>query len=257
MALLAEEEKAFFRNNGYLVKKGVLPKDLMARAVDGLWHGIDADRNDPKSWIDAEPKKPESSDPSLHREIVYGHGLFDMAEEMTGKGRLTEWAEPGPLLRYPTGNGQWPSPAGGHVDGYGQKDLTVAGFTIAITVYLNHIHPRSGGFCVWPGTHKKMADYFKSHSLLSVNRQFLDPKEPPNQVHMSTVIDLPEPVEITGPPGMVIFWHGLMVHSASKNCGEDIRMGLFTRLKWKNWNELQFETPENMWAYWKGMSDVC
>jgi len=70
---------------------------------------------------------------------------------------------------------------------------------------------------------------------------------------MSTVIDLPEPVEITGSPGMVIFWHGLMVHSASKNCGEDIRMGLFTRFKWKNWSALQFETPDDMWEYWEGI----
>ena len=85
------------------------------------------------------PKKPESSDPTLHRSIVYDYGVFDMAEEMAGKGRLTEWAEPTPLFRYPTGMDKWPTPSGGHVDGYGQKDLTVAGFTIAATVYLNDI----------------------------------------------------------------------------------------------------------------------
>ncbi|MDE2955165.1 MAG: phytanoyl-CoA dioxygenase family protein, partial [Gemmatimonadota bacterium] len=121
-------------------------------------------------------------------------------------------------------------------------------------VYLCDIKPRSGGFCVWPGTHAKMADYFRSHSLLSVNRQFLDPNAPPSQIHMGTIIDLPDPMEITGPAGTVIFWHGLMVHSASKNCSRNIRMGLFTRFKWKNWNDLQFETPDDMWEYWEGLN---
>ena len=254
MGLLTHEEKQFFKDNGYLVKRDVLPEDLMERAVDGLWHGVWADRSDPQTWVNAEPKKPESKTPTLHRSIVYDYGVFDMAEEMAGKGRLTEWAEPTPLFRYPTGADQWSKPSGGHVDGYGQKDLTVAGFTIAATVYLCDIKPRSGGFCVWPGTHVKMADYFRSHSLLSVNRQFLDPSEPATQIHMGTIIDLPDPMEITGPAGTVIFWHGLMVHSASKNCSRNIRMGLFTRFKWKNWNELQFETPDDMWEYWEGLN---
>jgi len=201
MALLRDDEKRFFRDNGYLIKNDVVPEDVLARAVDGLWHGVEADRQDPGTWVNADPKKPESSDPALHRLIVYDYGLFDMAEEMAGRGRLAEWAEPGPLFRYPTGGDDWPTPAGGHVDGYGQNDLTVAGFTVAVTVYLNHIKPRSGGFCVWPGAHEKIADYFKTHSLLSVNKQFLNPSDPPQQVHMGTIIDLPDPLEITGPPG--------------------------------------------------------
>ena len=145
MGLLTRDEKQFFKDNGYLIKRDVLPQALMERAVDGLWHGVWADRSDPQTWVNAEPKKPESKTPALHRSIVYDYGVFDMVEEMTGKGRLTEWAEPAPLFRYPTGKDQWSEPSGGHVDGYGQTDLTVAGFTIAATVYLCDIKPRSGG----------------------------------------------------------------------------------------------------------------
>ena len=40
MGLLTHDEKLFFKDNGYLVKRDVLPEDLMERAVDGLWHGV-------------------------------------------------------------------------------------------------------------------------------------------------------------------------------------------------------------------------
>ena len=62
MGLLTHDEKQFFKDNGYLVKRDVLPRALLERAVDGLWHGVWADRRDPKTWVNAEPKKPESSD---------------------------------------------------------------------------------------------------------------------------------------------------------------------------------------------------
>ena len=250
---LSTSEADFFCENGYFIRHDAVPSTLINRAVDGLWSGIHADRNDPTTWIDAEPKQPQSSDPQSLDDIVYTTGLFDTIEAMAGKNRLNPTAPPTPLLRYPSGSSDWPSPSGGHVDGYGQQDGTVSGFTVAVAVYLNDIQPQSGGFCVWPGTHTRIGDYLRSHSLLSVNKRYQETngKESGGQVRMSTIIDMPPPLDITAPAGTAIFWHGRIVHSASKNRGRDIRMGLFTRYRWTDWPLLQFETPDDPWEHWK------
>ena len=40
MGLLTREKKQFFKDNGYLFVRDVVPDDLLERAVDGLWHGV-------------------------------------------------------------------------------------------------------------------------------------------------------------------------------------------------------------------------
>ena len=40
----------FFRTNGYLIRPNAVPKAVLIRAVDNLWSGVDADREDRAGW---------------------------------------------------------------------------------------------------------------------------------------------------------------------------------------------------------------
>ena len=51
MPHLTAEDKMFFKDNGYLIKRGLLSRDQLERAQDALWGGIEADRDDPKTWV--------------------------------------------------------------------------------------------------------------------------------------------------------------------------------------------------------------
>ncbi len=50
-----------------------------------------------------------------------------------------------------------------------------------------------------------------------------------------------------------MIWHSHLVHSASMNCSDEIRMAIITRFRWTNWDDLKFEDPDDMWEYWEGM----
>ena len=102
---------------------------------------------------------------------------------------------------------------------------------------------------MWPGSHTKIADHFLAHSLLSFNQHYLKKKLAP----FAELLNLGDPVELTGPAGTACLWHGHMVHSGSKNCSEDIRMALISRIRWKNWDDIFFETPDDLWEYWDGI----
>ena len=51
MALLTNEEKDTFQQNGYLLKHGMVSEGLIARAVEAIWNRIDADKEDASTWV--------------------------------------------------------------------------------------------------------------------------------------------------------------------------------------------------------------
>lgn len=248
MPHLTQEDKAFFKKNGYLVKNNLLSEKQLADALDVVWAHMNCDRNDPKSWINSGPGFPPiGKDPAI-RATLYDTPVFAMAEELVGKDKLNDGSNPGPHFRFPTGEAEWELPKHGHLDGYytptnGVPEGTVGRFQVGVTFYLNNVVHKGGGFTVWPGTHTQAAEYFKTHSLLSFKGG-----------NANETFDMPEAVEITGAPGTACFWHGQLMHTGAKNSAEEIRMALITRLTRKDLNDLLFEFPDDIWAYYDGIN---
>ena len=246
MPYLSAEDKQSFKENGYLIRHDLLNHEHIQAASDAIWAGLDADRTDPATWIGAGPRVPVPGSHAAIRGTVMDSPVFAAAEELVGKDRLNPGG-PGPHLVFPTGEHDWAPASGGHLDGYytptnGVPEGTVGLFHVGVTIYVEDIEPRGGGFTVWPGSHRQAANYFRDHSFLSINGG-----------SSRDVFDLPEQVEVTGPAGTVCFWHGQTVHSGSKNCARNIRMALIARLARKDLNDIRFETPDDMWTYWEGI----
>lgn len=246
MAYLTTEDKAFFKDHGYLIRHDLLSQQQIDEARDALWEGLEAERDDPDTWVGAGPRVPvPSSHPALRATVMESH-VFAAAEELIGKDRLNPGG-PGAHLVFPSGDDEWAGPSHGHLDGYytptnGVAEGTVGLFHVGTTIYVEDIEPRGGGFTIWPGTHRQSAQYFKTHSLLSIQGG-----------NSRDVFDLPEPLEVTGPAGTVCLWHGQLVHSGSKNAARNIRMALIARLSRKDLNDIRFESPDDMWHYWEGV----
>ena len=240
-------DKAFFKENGYLIRQDLLTQEQIDNARDAIWEGLEADRSNPATWIDAGPRVPVPSSHPAIRATVMESPVFSIAEELVGEGQLNPGG-PGPNLVFPSDEQDWSGPSHGHLDGYytptnGVPEGTVGLFHVGTTIYVEDIKPQGGGFTLWPGVHRQAAEYFKTHSFLSI--QGGTSRE---------VFDLPEPLEVTGPAGTVCFWHGQMVHSGSRNCARNIRMALIARLSRKDLNDIRFETPDDMWQYWEGIN---
>jgi len=111
------EEKRHFKKFGFVAKENVIPEDIRSRAIDVLWETIEADRDQPESWIDAGLKgnlpcnKHDDIGATVHHTAVY-----EMAEELTGPGTLRDPSNPLCKMIYPTGHENW-EPPHGHLDG--------------------------------------------------------------------------------------------------------------------------------------------
>ncbi|MSS72938.1 MAG: hypothetical protein EXS64_15815 [Candidatus Latescibacteria bacterium] len=245
MPHLTAQDKTFFKEHGYLVKNDVVPERMISSALDVIWeHMKDVDRNDPATWIKKGYRVVPCGQNDTVKATLYEAPVFEMAEELVGKDRLVRGGGAAPQLNFPDPDQEW-KPPGGHLDGYytptnGVPEGTVGACTVCTTLYLGAVGEREGGFTVWPGTHRRWAEYFKTHSLLSLKGG-------------GAPFDLGEGLSITGPPGTLVFWHYRLSHSASPNCGRNIRMALISRLRRKDVDDIMFETPDDMWTHWDGI----
>jgi hypothetical protein len=244
--ILTAEDKDFFKKNGYLVKHDTLTDDQIQAGIDEIWKHLEAERDDPSSWLNAGPIRPKCGDTRPILDTLYESPVYGMAEQLVGEGLLTRPKSFGPKLNFPTDETEW-SASGPHLDGYytpknGVPEGTVGRFFVGVTLYLTEQKPEGGGFTVWPATHLQGAEYFKTHSILK-----------PKGGNVWNLWAHPDPVEIVGPPGTVCFWHGGLVHSASKNCRPDIRFCLITRLSRHDQDDILFEFPDNPWEHWPAL----
>ncbi|MCY3789644.1 MAG: phytanoyl-CoA dioxygenase family protein [Gemmatimonadetes bacterium] len=250
MPHLTSANKHSFKENGCLIVRGALTSAQIQAAQDALWTGIDADRDDPATWIEAGPRTPVPAHHPAIRAAVHESPLFAMMEEMVGEGQLNSGSA-GPALVYPSKDKTWSLPERGHLDGYytptnGVPEGTVGYMTINVTIYVEDIDSQGGCFTYWPGSHNVAYEYFKTRSLLSV------------QGGVSSDVfaegTFPRGCEFVGQAGDAIFWHGQLFHTGSKNVNRNIRMALIGRFSRKDTNDIRFETCDDQWAHWEGIS---
>jgi hypothetical protein len=249
MPHLTPEQKTHFKENGCLIIRGALTPGQVQAAQDTLWEGIEADRNDPKTWVEAGPRGPTSANHPAIRATVHESPLFAMMEEMVGQNQLNPGSA-GPALVYPSSNKDWSLPECGHLDGYytptnGVPEGTVGYMTINVTIYVEDIDSKGGCFTYWPGSHNVAYEFFKTRSLLSVQGGVSSDVYPEGQC--------PQGHEFAGKAGDAIFWHGQLFHSGSKNINRTIRIALIGRFSRKDANDIRFETCDDQWANWEGI----
>ncbi|MCZ6678247.1 MAG: phytanoyl-CoA dioxygenase family protein [Candidatus Poribacteria bacterium] len=245
MAYLTDADKVHFKTHGYVVIRGVLDQPVIDAALDLLWHNIEADRNDPASWVGQGYRTVSIGNEDAIRRTIYDDPVFAMAEELVGQGSLRREGGTSPHLNFPNPDQEWHEPTG-HLDGYhtptnGVPKGTVSSFTLGATVYLGKVESRGGGFTVWPRTHQIWAEYFRYHDLDSLQGGVAP-------------FDIGKGVEITGDAGDVCLWHNQLSHTAGPNLSRNLRIALIGRLRRKDLDQIKFETPENMWTYWEGLN---
>ena len=244
MSYFSKEEKAFFKKNGYVVKPDLIASELLKNVRNAVWEHIEADRDDPQTWINAGPKGnlPCSNHPAIGA-MTTDTPLYEMAEELAGKGRLRTPGNALCKMIYPCGHTDWQPPRG-HLDGYLIEGVADT-FTLAVTINISDVLPRGGGFTTWAGAHLKVARYFQEHALTN-----LSGLKVPGFLHPDTRY------EHAAPAGTVCFWHHYMLHTASMNCRTDIRMALVNRFAFKNLRDIMFDLPFDLWDHWKGLRDI-
>ncbi len=255
--VLSRAEIEFFRDNGFLIKQQLLDQAKIDRAMDRIWpHLIDnvptrddsnwvLDRHDRASWVNPQwapmPPHPESG-PFQGRQPREYYGRIVKLHDIGREDYLLDLLPNDPgvraIARRLLGDDLRPSrvtrgvyavfPTRNETDPGGEKRLRGASLgphtdqvcqQLNSCAYLADVAPRSGGFTVYPGSHKHM---FEAHA----NEANWSPL-PVFASRMREVVETIEPLELIAGKGSVIFWHGRLVHSVGIHVGQDIRWALF------------------------------
>ena len=84
---------------------------------------------------------------------------------------------------------------------------------VAAMVLVDEIGPDCGGFMFWPGSHNVLHRYWQT-----VHGSRMDPTQAePFRAAKEKILHETTPLEFTGSPGDVIFWHPRALHSAGIN----------------------------------------
>lgn len=266
--MFTDRERREFARNGFLTRDDLLPEDLLAEAREAVRAGTDVDLDGPEEVIGAGYDVDADG---VNQEPFTGiaEAVFPAAEALVGEGVL---APPGEgmqvALNFPDEDAGeeflGPQSVTGHLDGYANFDENpeVFTFTLGAAVYVNDVRPYSGGFTVWPGSHRVAAAYFEDHALETVGGK-------PNNSQVPAVGEAAgewdyddllwnqyDPYEISGPAGTVVLWHSKLTHNAGINVGEDIRMAAITRFAREDQQEIRRDDAETLFEYWPAMAGV-
>ena len=251
---LTPEQLAFFKREGYLIVRGVMDPDLMARARDRLWDDPPSSfkRDNPASWVGPLPPEDLSADrtnarseyrweyrrigvePWIVRMLATDPVIFGMAEQMLGAGRVqTPNGIRGIYCTLPYGKRPRPENRC-HCDGHP--------FHVGVVGYIDDVEPDGGAFCVWPGSHRQFYHTFTTAYM----REQTTEHEP-----LRARLNQQMPVDCHGSAGDILFWHHRLGHMAGHNYSCRIRQAVLYDFRRTDLEAVQDQPPpEDMWRDW-------
>jgi len=262
-----EREKRSFKRNGFLVCEDLLDSDLVERASDAVWDGIPYERHDHEALVET-PERIENAWDHVEDDAPFAEinrQLLPYAETLI-RGDV---APPGDglqlALRFPSGEQDDADPypsAGrehGHIDGYGpsfDRNHEVSHFQVAAAVYLDRVEPRGGGFTVWPGSHWHAGAYYTDNHLESLvghpalpGLERADGEWTGEFERCERYDEQFDPLEIHGPAGTVVLWHGALQHCGGVNRSRNLRLAAIKRFRRTDADEIKREAFANPFEY--------
>lgn len=149
-----------------------------------------------------------------------GGGILAVARELVGEGGVDlAFDQAQVALNIPSKSHR---PGRPHIDGYAPGQQTPGTFTLLAGLLLtDQLLDNTGNLWVWPGTHLAHAEFFAARGP----QAFADAGGYPD-------IELPEPTQVHGRCGDVLFAHYLLGHNIGGNDAADCtRRTLYWRLR--------------------------
>jgi len=259
---LSTTDLIFFKENGYLIKRGILDEVLMARARERFWDYTPErfSKDKPSSWVGPIPPEEEeektAKEPNesrgfrLHYRTIGSEAwmvqllakdptIWNMAEQMLGSDQIIEpKGIRGIYSTLPCGDHP-PAPITCHTDAHP--------FHLGVVGYIDDVDPGGGGFTVWPGSHKQFYYAFTSQYC-----------NEPTEEHpiIREYYNGQQPVDCYGGSGDIILWHHRLAHTGPPNTTRRIRRAVLYEFTKKDIEQTQLEPPQkDMWRDWSSEFD--
>jgi hypothetical protein len=231
---LSDDEVAFFKENGFLVKRGFLDDDkTFERIVDYVWENVPRNlfsRNDPKSWT-GSPKEKWTEEDDIRVGQIQGNTWKMRSRDVIGTepfllGEIGNHPRMRKMVSLFLGEpvktpervrgvyGVFPAPPGTEGRLSPHADHTAA--DLSAMVIVDEIPPHSGGFTIWPGSHHVVHPHADTaHGSMGPDRVEA------YALARDAALRKITPVEFPGSAGDVIFWHPRLMHSGGTNRSAD------------------------------------
>ncbi|HEY0713280.1 MAG TPA: phytanoyl-CoA dioxygenase family protein [Polyangia bacterium] len=242
---LSASERAALRNDGYVVRRGLVPAALVTSARHAINASLGSNGIPPEQLpvFRARTFTPELvTAPELM--ALFAGPVAALAEAALGPGNVRPPREAQIALRFPTTGGG--SPAVPHIDGIsapgnGVPPGTLFHFTALAAVFLSDVRGDDrGNFTVWPGSHHKVAAHFRAHG-------------PQSMVDGFPALELGAPRAIEAEAGDALLAHYALAHGIAPNAGPDVRYAVFFRLFHRDHESFGTRVLTEPWAEWPGV----
>jgi hypothetical protein len=251
--MLSKAQKRQFVEEGYLKIPNVAPKIMIDNALRAVNHSIGnvglggEDRENNRSAFFCA----ELLEALVILDLFHKTPVFELAEELMGKGNVLPLTRAKPYPRFPELLNGEEVVHHGHIDGIGNgtngmpRGYYNRGFTAFAVIYLADVlEPYSGNFTVWPKSHRTIADFLRrrGHEVLASG---LPPLEYPE-----------EPVMVTAHAGDLILAHSLIFHTGGANLSPNVRHAVIARFKHKENDAIGKAGYTDLWREWPGVHQV-
>jgi hypothetical protein len=217
-SVLNREQLNEFAERGFLLVPQAVSRELVAAASGAIDELIEA--NPPGPEVRGPYNYfPESAQAPALLALLTESGAFALAEGLTGPGMLDVPWQVQVALNIPP----FPHRPGlHHIDGAPAEANGRPGtFTLLAGVLMSdQLDAEAGNLWVWPGTHRRHAEYFREHGP---DAFFAAAGYPP--------IQLPEPEQIRGRAGDLLLAHYLLGHNIGGNTSARTRRAVYFRVK--------------------------
>jgi hypothetical protein len=242
-------QKREFVEQGFVHVPGVVPRVMVDAAVRAINSSL-GEGMDPELMVKFRSQSycPELQRTPVITELLTATPAWSLAESLVGEGKIRPTTAGQIALRFPT-MANPAGPARPHLDGMhsphnGVPEGTISNFTLLVGVLLSDLpNPNAGNFTVWPATHYPYQEFFREHTP-----QALLNGMPP--------IAMPQPHQIIGKAGDVVFVHYQIAHGITPNVSPHVRYAIFFRLNHIDHAERKFECMTDIWLDYEGLREL-
>jgi len=255
--LLDADQRAAFARDGYLIVPGVVGQRAVDVALQVANHWLDEEfdsrRRDAYHGFTFAPE--HAADPEFLG-LLTESGALQYAESLVGQ-PLVRPQRSQIAIRFPVALGQDPGMFGAHLDGIPAPlnrvatDGKIHNFTLLAGVFLSDCPMGDhGNFTMWPGTHVETARWLRAHGT--------DVSDP--DAFFAAIRELADrtsqPMQLEVRAGDLVLAHYLLLHSAGRHAGPNIRYAVFFRLETPHHADVADAALTEPWLDWPAFNDT-
>ncbi|HLK57486.1 MAG TPA: phytanoyl-CoA dioxygenase family protein [Chthonomonadaceae bacterium] len=219
MAILTEEDRAFFEENGYVVVLDVVPKENCEAVINALFEFLGMDRNNPEDWYRPPLKTGGMIEIYQHQALWNNRQyprLHQVYSEIWGMEQLCVTID-----RAGFKPPQHPDHPEFDHKGFAHWDVDTSKLPIRFGVQgvlcLSDTEPGMGGFQCVPGFHRGLEEWIRT----------LPPDRNPRVPDLSTLPPDKRVVPIPAKQGSLIIWNNLLLHGNGHNVSKQPRFSQY------------------------------